>query len=124
MRSIYAACCALIIFSSCLAQHTRSGEPIYAVGQPGITPPQSIFTPSPISPAEMKKAKHERVAMLSAYVGMDGAVHDVKVVRSTGDSGLDTRAVERVVTWKFRPCTKNGTPVNCSLILEATFHLY
>lgn len=62
-------------------------------------------------------------AIVSGYVAIDGKFHDGKILRSSGESTLDTRALEALKKWKFRPCTKDGKAVNCELMIEVTFNL-
>ena len=81
--------------------------------------PKALFTPSPIYPHDRKI---DGSVKLFGYVGTDGKFHDPKVVRSL-DPTLDALAVEAVGRWKFKPATRDGVPVNCSLTIEMNFKL-
>jgi len=124
MKPIIFALCLLpaLVFSA--AQKNKTEDPIYPVGKQGVTPPRAIFTPQPEDSRDAREIKSTRIAIISGYVGSDGQFHSAKLLRSTGDSKLDAKALDRLATWKFHPCTKDGKPVNCSMNLEVEFHLY
>ncbi len=61
--------------------------------------------------------------VLEIIVGTDGTVHSPRVVRSLG-MGLDEKARERVMVWKFDPATKDGRPVAVVMNIEVAFNLY
>ncbi len=120
MRHLLFASCLLLAVASATPQQSTKDTRVYRVGLDDVKPPQSISTPLPELPANAAK---EETAILSAIVDINGDVHNVKVVRSTGHSNLDNKAVEKLAAWKLRPCTHKGQPVNCAMNLEITFHL-
>jgi periplasmic protein TonB len=124
MRSALFASFLLLAFVSTPAQQPKPEGPIYPVTGKGIKPPEAIFTPAPGISQDERKTKFGGIAIIAGYIGTDGLFHDAKVLRSTGDSTLDARALDTLKTWKFHPCTKDGKAVNCTLNLEVTFHLY
>jgi TonB family protein len=128
LKSILLASCFWLTVVS-LAQQPASQQPaskarLYRVGVDKVKPPQAIFTPAPEMPPDKRKIKSTAIAIISGYVGTDGLFHSGRVLRSTGDSTLDAKALDRLNTWKFHPCTKDGEPVNCALDLEVEFRLY
>ena len=123
MRSLLFACLLLAPICSS-AQKSTDATRVYRIGADGVKPPQALFTPEPDTPEKMGKVKSVKIAILSAVVGVDGHVHNLAMVRSSGDSSLDGKALEKLATWKFRPCTKDGQAVNCAMNLEVTFRLY
>jgi TonB family protein len=38
--------------------------------------------------------------------------------------GLDEQAIEAVKTWRFRPATLDGKPVDAQIAVEVNFRLY
>jgi TonB family protein len=123
LKSALFVSCLLLFLVSSPAQ-PKPEEPIYKLMDKGVKPPLAIFTPAPDVPREERKVKSTSVAIVAGYVGADGLFHDAKVQRSSGDSTLDARALDRIRTWTFHPCTKDGKPVNCELYVEVTFRLY
>jgi TonB family protein len=122
MRSVLSASLLLLTLVSSPAQQPKTEEPIYPITAKGIKPPQAILAPEPEVPKEAHAVKTTR-AIVSGYVAIDGKFHDGKILRSSGESTLDTRALEALKKWKFRPCTKDGKAVNCELMIEVTFNL-
>src|SRR5258707_3977236 len=98
------------------------GPGIYHVGD-GVSPPRPIYTPEPEFSEEARKAKYQGVVVLNIIVGVDGRVHNQRVVRSLG-MGLDEKALEGVKTWKFDPSKKDGRPVAVEMNIEVAFNLY
>jgi TonB family protein len=57
-------------------------------------------------------------------VEVDGSVGPVRVTRSVDPVyGLDDAAVRTLKQWRFRPGTKDGTPVRVAIIVEMSFTL-
>lgn len=98
------------------------GPGIFRVGN-GVSAPRAIYTPEPEFTEEARKAKYQGVVVLSAVVGVDGRVHDARIVRSLG-MGLDERALQVVKLWKFDPGKKDGRAVAVQMGLEISFNLY
>jgi TonB family protein len=69
---------------------------------------------------EALKAGREGTVVLSVEVGIDGAAHDIRVLRSLG-MGLDDKAVEAVQLWEFEPGTRDGQPVAIAATIEVNF---
>jgi TonB family protein len=107
---------------------------------PMSAPPQStIYVPGPgvditlpvvlkeVKPGYTQAAKDKKIkgsVWLSAVVGAEGDVTDVKVTRSLdAEYGLDEQAIKAVRQWKFKPGMKDGQPVAVQVTLEMTFTL-
>ncbi len=88
----------------------------------GVTRPRLISGPDPEYSEKARKAHVEGVVQLKVTVNENGDVADVRVTKSLG-SGLDENAVAAVRTWKFKPGTKDGTPVSSDIDVEVSFHL-
>jgi TonB family protein len=67
----------------------------------------------------------ERVAgevILYAVIRRDGSVDGIQLVRGI-DEQLDANAIKALRQWKFRPGTKQGTPVELEAIVHIPFRL-
>lgn len=98
------------------------GPGLFHVGN-GVSAPTPIYTPQPEFSEEARKAKYQGVVVLSGIIGVDGRVHNPRVVRSLG-MGLDEKALAAVKLWKFDPGKKDGRPVAVEMGLEISFNLY
>ena len=67
-----------------------------------------------------KAADVDGRVVLSCTVGVDGRVHDIKVVHSLG-YGLDESAVRALGKWKFKPARFNGKPIPWDVTIETEF---
>jgi TonB family protein len=63
------------------------------------------------------------IVTLMLVVGKDGRPYDIHVRQSLG-MGLDEQAIEAVKTWRFRPATLDGKPVDAQIAVEVNFRLY
>lgn len=122
MQRVLLTFCLMAAFAAWHTQKAKPEKPVYNPGN-DVTPPQAIFTPEPDYSADARRGKFKGVVVVSGYVGTDGRFHDAKVARSIGDAALDAKVLNSVKTWKFRPCTKNGTPVNCTMNMEVAINL-
>lgn len=98
------------------------GGGVFHVGN-GISAPVAIFAPDPDYSDEARKAKYQGTVILQVIVGADGRVHNPRVMRALG-MGLDEKAIEKVLTWKFDPSKKDGRPVAVEMSIEVSFNLY
>jgi len=98
------------------------GGGVFHVGN-GVTAPIPIYQPDPDYSDEARKAKYQGTVVLNVIVGPDGRVHSAQVARSLG-MGLDEKAKEKVMVWKFKPATKDSKPVAVEVSVEVTFNLY
>jgi protein TonB len=86
------------------------------------TEPKVIHTVPPEYTKEALDAKLQGVVVLSAFVDIDGALTEIKLVRGLG-KGLDEKAVECVEQWRFSPGSSHGEPVPRKVQLEVIFRL-
>ena len=80
-------------------------EPINEPERAGRNPavmPQLIHRVSPVYPADARKARIDGVVILEATVGTDGAVHDLRALRSE-PMGLTDAAIAAVRQWRYEP---------------------
>jgi TonB family protein len=100
-----------------------AGEGPYGIGN-GVTAPTLIHRTPPQYSPEAMRAKLQGVALLSGVVGVDGVLHDIRVVRSLDAAfGLDREAIACVQQWRFRPGTREGKAVPVSVTIEVAFTL-
>jgi TonB family protein len=97
------------------------GGPYHIGG--GVRPPREISRVEPEFSEEARKNKWQGTVVLMVVVGVDGRIHDVRVVRSLG-MGLDEKAMDAAKLWRFEPGTKDGKPVAIELPMEISFRLY
>jgi TonB family protein len=62
-------------------------------------------------------ARPTHIVLISLVVGVDGKVHDARVVQSRGKDS-DEKALEAVRKWVFRPATKDGHKVAVTVQVE------
>lgn len=98
------------------------GGGVFHVGN-GVSAPEAVYYPDPDYSEEARKAKYQGTVVLTVIIGPDGRVHNPRVTRALG-MGLDEKAVEKVLTWKFKPALKDSKPVAVEMAVEVTFNLY
>lgn len=104
--------------------HVGDGPPgPYPAGRGGVGIPIAIYSPEPSFSDEARKQKVQGIVTLMLVVGKDGRPYDIHVRQSLG-MGLDEQAIETVKTWRFRPATRDGKPVDAQIAVEVIFRLY
>ena len=88
----------------------------------GVTAPALLSKVEPEYSEEARKAKYQGVVLLYVEVAPNGRAQNVRVLHSLG-LGLDEKAIEAVMKWKFRPGTKDGKPVTVVATIEVSFRL-
>lgn len=94
---------------------------LFHVGN-GVSAPVPVFSPDPEYSPEARDEGYQGTVVLTVIVGPDGRVHNPRVIRAVGQ-GLDEKAVEKVMTWRFKPATKCGNPVAVEVRIEVEFKL-
>ena len=87
-----------------------------------VSAPTLIFKTEPEYSEEARKAKYSGSVLLSIVVDANGLPRDIKVVRPLG-LGLDEKAIEAVMKWRFRPGMKGGRAVPVQAQVEVSFRL-
>jgi TonB family protein len=100
----------------------NAGE-VHSLTEPGVKPPRPLHTPEPKYAKTAKKQKIQGLVRFLAVIGVDGKVHDLKLVQSLEPS-LDAGAEAAIEEWTFAPATKNGEPVACQMELEINYRLF
>ena len=75
----------------------------------------------PVYPPLAKQARISGTVELSAIIGKDGRVQDLKVVR--GHPLLVQAALDAVKNWIYKPTLLNGEPVEVSTTIDVNFTL-
>ncbi len=96
-------------------------EPLRVGGD--VKAPVLLQKIEPGYPEAARKARMEGVVILEAIITSEGAVQDVKVLKSVNPL-LDASAVRAVSQWKYRPATLNGRAVRVYLTVTVTFNLH
>ena len=97
------------------------GGGVYRIGG-GVSAPKLVFKVEPEYSEEARKAKFQGTVVLYVVVDEKGNPRDLKVVRPLG-LGLDQKAMEAVMKWKFNPGLKDGKPVPVAAQIEVNFRL-
>jgi TonB family protein len=100
---------------------TNPGE-IFHVGN-GVSPPLAVYSPDPDYSDEARGAKYQGTVVLTTIVGPDGRIRDPRIARPVG-MGLDEKALEKILAWRFKPATKDDKPVAVEVTIEIQYNLY
>ncbi len=99
------------------------GGGLYSVGG-GVSAPIPLYSPDAEFSDEARRAKYQGVCIVSIIVDAHGNPQNPRVVRPLG-MGLDQKALEAVMKYKFKPAMKDGkTPVPVMVNVEINFRLY
>ncbi|MFY9855472.1 MAG: TonB family protein [Terracidiphilus sp.] len=98
------------------------GGGVYRVGG-GVSAPVLLNSVEAEFSDEARRAKYQGTCLVEIIVDARGNPQNPRVVRSLG-MGLDEKAIEAVMKYKFRPAMKGGKPVPVWQPVEVDFHLY
>jgi protein TonB len=101
------------------------GSGTQTILRPGgdVRPPQLIARVEPAYPEIEIKLRREGTVILEAIITTDGAVNEVRVLKSA-NAILDEAAKQAVMQWRYRPATLNGRAVNVYLTVTVSFRLH
>ena len=88
-----------------------------------VEPPVPIHTPDPSFDQAARSLRHPGTVLVYLRVDTQGKPYDVYVLRPTG-LGLDEKAIEAVNQYKFKPATRDGTPVPVEMNVEVNFQIF
>ena len=94
----------------------------YRPGTKGIIGPILLHKVEPQYSDEARKAKWQGTVRLQLVVDTNGKPTSVQVITPLG-LGLDTKAMEAVEQWLFKPGTKDGKPVPVIAVVDVSFRL-
>lgn len=86
-------------------------------------PPVATYTAPAEYSEQARKAKFNGNVIVSVLVTEEGLPIDPQVTRSAG-MGLDEKAVECVLQYRFKPAMKDGAPAEARISVEVNFRLY
>jgi protein TonB len=98
-----------------------TGGGAYRVGG-GVSAPSVLFKVEPEYSEEARKAKFQGTVVLAIVVDPTGKARDIRVIRPLG-LGLDEKAIEAVMKWRFKPGFKDGAAVPVQATVEVNFRL-
>jgi TonB family protein len=93
----------------------------YTAGN-GVTPPAVLTKFDPVYTDGALSAGTSGDVLLSVVVGANGLPEDIQVIGSL-DPGLDQSAVQAVTKWRFRPGSKDGSPVGVQALVDLSFRV-
>ena len=97
---------------------------VYSSKEKGITLPSVVSEVKPSYTPAALEAKIAGDVLLAVVVKADGTVGDVAVAQSLDKTyGLDQAAFNAARLWKFKPGTREGTPVDVQVDLQMRFTL-
>lgn len=89
----------------------------------GVSAPVLIYSVEPEFSEEARKAKVAGNVLVNLWVDTSGNPSHVRVIRGVG-MGLDEKAKEAVMQYKFKPAMENGKPVLVELNVEVNFQIF
>ena len=92
-------------------------------GDGGVSRPIPIKAAAPDYTEEARRARFQGVSLVTLIVDSQGMPKNVRVVRPIG-LGLDEKAIEAVLRYRFKPAIKNGEPLPNRISIEVNFRLY
>lgn len=98
-----------------------TGGGAYRVGG-GVSAPSVLFKVEPEYSEEARKAKFQGTVVLAIIVDPSGKARDIRVIRPLG-LGLDEKAIEAVMKWRFKPGLRDGAAVPVQATVEVNFRL-
>ena len=91
-----------------------------AQGESNLSAPEAIKKVDPAYPQELVQDKIEGTVVLYAVIHADGSVGEVRVLEGF-DERLNENARKALSQWRFRPGTKDGTPVDVEAVVRVPF---
>lgn len=88
-----------------------------------VSAPVPVVSPEAEFSDEARRQKFQGICMISVIVDAQGNPQNPRVVQPLG-MGLDEKAIEAVLKYKFKPARKNGKPVPVRILVEVNFRLY
>ena len=86
-----------------------------------LSGPVPVRKVDPKYPPLLINDRVEGEVVLYAVIRSDGSVDSIQLIRGI-DEQLDANAMNALSQWKFRPASKQGTPVDLEAIVHIPFH--
>jgi len=94
------------------------------INGPDVSIPELVAHQLPRYTNEAIRAKVQGVLFLQMTIRKNGKADSFQVVRGLG-YGLEEKAIQEIAaSWKFRPATKAGVPIDYPLLVEVSFALH
>jgi TonB family protein len=135
-RMVVAVACVVLGVATCASAMALRITPVAAIGRSGadtssiprkiggsVSAPRLIYSVDPEYTEKARKAKTSGKVLLNFWVGTDGKLSHVRVVRGIG-MGLDEKAIAAVMQYRFKPAMENGKPVLVEMNVEMNFQLF
>jgi TonB family protein len=90
------------------------------IKKPPLSGPVPMRKVDPKYPPEMIQAHVEGEVVLYAIIRKDGSIDSIQVVHSL-DPQLDVNSMQALASWKFRPATREGVPVELETVVHIPF---
>jgi len=100
--------------------HAIGADPV-RVGN-GVSAPVLLSKQEPQYSEEARAAKYQGTVTLQVVISPDGQATNLKLLKGLG-FGLDEKAAEAIMQWKFAPGKKDGQPVPVQATIEVNFRL-
>ena len=81
-----------------------------------------VYKREPEYSEEARRAKYQGTFTLFIEIGTDGYADNVRTLHMLG-LGLDEKAIEAVLQWRFKPAMKDGKPIRIGVSVEVNFRL-
>lgn len=85
-----------------------------------LSAPEAITKVDPAYPQDLIHDRIEGVVVLYAIIRSDGRVDQVRVLEGF-DERLNENARKALQQWRFRPGTKDGTPIDIEAVVRVPF---
>ena len=115
-----AAALASVKSGSAPLSFTSPGTPPVDQLSAALTPAKLLHRVEPIFPDFAKEAGLDGTILLSAIIGTDGRLKDMKLV--SGNRALATEAFRALRDWRYRPYLLNGKPIEAETRIVMNFH--
>ena len=89
----------------------------------GVSEPVLLYHPEPEFSEEARKAKFMGVVLVNLIVDSQGKPQNVHILRGVG-MGLDEKAKEAVMQYRFKPAMEGGKPVPVEMNVEVNFQIF
>lgn len=89
-----------------------SGEPTVSIGPARISGASGTTLITPKYPARQLRLGIGGTTIVSLNYGPDGRVSSAKILRSSGDRGLDKAALAAAKMWRFEPLLLRGERIH------------
>ncbi|WP_109489094.1 energy transducer TonB [Occallatibacter savannae] len=100
-----------------------AGDGIYTPGLNGVSQPIPVFTPEAEFSDEARRHKQQGACTISVVIDAQGNPQNPRVVQPIG-MGLDEKALQAVMRYRFKPAKKDGRPVAVRIGVVVDFRLF